>query len=220
VQVPHATDRVSPRFAFFLQAFSPRIYERLPARSPRRRTLQYPFLFRSCPLLFLVSCLLRLVYGTARNAMQTPQRVQTVLLTFVTLFMALRVFTRLGLMKALALDDYLSIVAYVSWSCSWRRYTIVCFLLTLPKVVYLARAITLYVGLRSASRLSDAYRVVVSPALPPSLSTHISFEATSQHRAHAIMPAIAIATLTNAHLSSVDSQLAHDPPLRDRNVAN
>ncbi|KAL2849356.1 hypothetical protein BJX68DRAFT_255521 [Aspergillus pseudodeflectus] len=55
--------------------------------------------------------------------------------------MALRVFTRLGLMKALALDDYLSIVAYV---------------------VYLARAITLYVGLRSASRLSDAYRVIIA----------------------------------------------------------
>ncbi|KAJ0416907.1 hypothetical protein BJY00DRAFT_303833 [Aspergillus carlsbadensis] len=55
--------------------------------------------------------------------------------------MALRVFTRLGIMKALALDDYLSIVAYI---------------------VYLARAITLYVGLRSASRLSDAYRVIIA----------------------------------------------------------
>ncbi|KAL4954205.1 hypothetical protein BDW69DRAFT_183724 [Aspergillus filifer] len=73
--------------------------------------------------------------------MQTPQRVQTALLTLVTLFMALRVFTRLGLMKALALDDYLAIAAYV---------------------VYLARAITLYVGLRSASRLSDAHRVVIA----------------------------------------------------------
>ncbi|KAL4985150.1 hypothetical protein BDW68DRAFT_199009 [Aspergillus falconensis] len=73
--------------------------------------------------------------------MQTSQHVQTVLLTLVTLFMALRVFTRLGLMKALALDDYLAIAAYV---------------------VYLARAITLYVGLRSASRLSDAHRVVIA----------------------------------------------------------
>ncbi|KAL2837032.1 hypothetical protein BJX68DRAFT_273256 [Aspergillus pseudodeflectus] len=72
--------------------------------------------------------------------MQTPQRVQTVLLTLVTLFMALRVFTRLGIMKALVLDDYLIIVAYI---------------------VYLARAITLYVGLRSASRLSVAARVIL-----------------------------------------------------------
>ncbi|KAL3495083.1 hypothetical protein BJX62DRAFT_196758 [Aspergillus germanicus] len=55
--------------------------------------------------------------------------------------MALRVFTRLGIMKALALDDYLSIVGYV---------------------VYLARAITLYVGLRSAIRLSDASRVIIA----------------------------------------------------------
>ncbi|KAL3461684.1 hypothetical protein BJX64DRAFT_300065 [Aspergillus heterothallicus] len=55
--------------------------------------------------------------------------------------MALRIFTRLGIMKALALDDYLSIVTYI---------------------VYLARALTLYVGLWSASRLSDASRVIIA----------------------------------------------------------
>ncbi|KAL2851062.1 hypothetical protein BJY01DRAFT_233031 [Aspergillus pseudoustus] len=55
--------------------------------------------------------------------------------------MTLRLFTRWGLMKSLGLDDYLSILAFL---------------------VYIARAVTLYIGLQDSGRLESAERVIIA----------------------------------------------------------
>ncbi|KAL2811583.1 hypothetical protein BJX63DRAFT_444002 [Aspergillus granulosus] len=55
--------------------------------------------------------------------------------------MTLRVFTRWGLMKVLGLDDYLSIIAFI---------------------IYIARAVTLYVGLQGSGMLGNGRRIIIT----------------------------------------------------------
>lgn len=90
--------------------------------------------------------------------MDTSGIVQTVLLCLVNFFMTARIVTRWGLMKALNIDDILSIIALVRSNSKHHESL----QLTLVKAIYITRAIVFYVLPHSISTMVDTKEIIVS----------------------------------------------------------